>query len=122
MLSVRRQRFLKIWAKCFAIGIAIIVAGFAVASGIIIGLIKLEAAYGPDAMLIAGISGVIILVAGGFTHSLAQVKLARVEREEQEVMDALARESYQQELDQKVRAYAASAQYKPMPMAKQFKI
>lgn len=104
-ISVRRQRFLKMWAKQFAIGLAIVIAGLTVICGAIIGAVKLGQAYGPGAVFtIIGLL-LIMTVIGGVTGSIAEVKLAKLEREEERTMNALKRDDSQYNIDEELEQF-----------------
>jgi cytochrome c biogenesis protein CcdA len=91
-ISVRQQRFLKMWAVNFAIGIALVIAVITLLSGLVIGAVMLGNVYGPEAVF--GVIFILLGLAfiGGIAGSVTSAKLAILEREEQRTMDALGKD------------------------------
>jgi hypothetical protein len=80
------------WAIQFAIVFISGVAMFATVCGIAIGLIMLGKAYGPPAVFISLIVFLATIGALAISHSIANEKLTKMEREEERTMNALKKD------------------------------
>lgn len=92
IFTVRQQRFIKMWAKSFAVGLLIVFGVLAFLAALLYGIVMFGKAYGEEAVFALIIVGVIMLFVGGFTHSYAKIQLLKAEREEQKTLDALGKD------------------------------
>jgi hypothetical protein len=80
------------WAKQFAIVAVSGIAMFGTVCGIAIGLIMLGKAYGPPAVFMTLIGFLATIGALVISHSIANEKLTKMEREEERTMNALKKD------------------------------
>lgn len=92
-ISVRRQRFLKMWAKQFTIAMAWAIGVLIAASAFTLFLMWFAIIFGMKVFGAVMIGLVIMGIVATFAGMKAEEKLLILEREEQKTMDALKKES-----------------------------
>lgn len=91
-ITLRHKRFLKIWAKQFVIIVGLGIGVILLLSAILAGFVYLGQTYGSGAAF--GLAAILLGFgfAAGIAGSLAEMKLAKLEREEERTMDALKKD------------------------------
>lgn len=104
-ISVRRQRFLKMWVKQFAIGLTLVLGLITAMVLLAWGAVTLSQAFGTGAVVLA--VGLLICLGflAGITGSITEAKLAKLEREEEATMNALKRDSNQYNIDEELELF-----------------
>lgn len=107
-ISVRQQRFYKMWAKQFGIIMLWAIAILIAAGSFALFLMWIAITFGMKVFAVGMISLVIMGIVATFAGMRAEEKLTKLERDEQKTMDALLKE-----YDQEVASFRSQSPYIP---------
>lgn len=104
-ISIRQQRFLKLWAKNFIVFLLALIGVVALLTGFVLGFKLLLDAYGPEIMLVAVLMLVPLIGIGSYSYAHSKRELLTLEREENRTLDLLKKDYSESAIDKRAHKY-----------------